>query len=84
MAVSPVALNNVFRNFYSWLRELSYSNMAHQATDWAPGTFLANRAPKAAAKARPITINFKVAKKNRLRWSSSYVRHLPHLVGRTF
>ena len=50
---------------HSMVREITYEEMSHQASDWTPENLKATDSKPAT---KPVRLNFKVAKQNRIHW----------------
>lgn len=61
--------------FHHLLRESTYNDMAHQASDWIPEEL---RIDKPMSTTKPIELNFNIPKKNRLHWIRRTMQELPH------
>lgn len=75
MTVLPLLITKALTYIHHSVREITYSDMARQASDWIPEEA---RTGRKARDTQPITLNFAVPKKNRLAWISRKMQHQPH------
>jgi hypothetical protein len=65
MAALSALMTGISKHFIQTLRDITYNNMARQASDWAPEE---NRIERVVRKRQPIKLDFAVPKKSRLAW----------------
>ena len=75
MTILPSMMTKAARALFKSLRETTYDDMAHQASDWIPEEA---RKESTVRENQPIKLNFAVPKKNRLAWIRRTIQHLPH------
>ena len=75
MTVLPVFLTKATEQLYYLLREISYDDMARQASGWVPDEA---RTEKKVRNEQPIKLDFDIPKKHRLNWMHRSIHHLPH------
>jgi hypothetical protein len=68
-------MTNAAKALFQSLRETTYDDMAHQASDWIPEEA---RIETTVRESQPIKLDFAVPKKNRLAWIRRTIQHLPH------
>jgi hypothetical protein len=75
MTILPLLMTNAAKALFQSLRETTYDDMAHQASDWIPEEA---RIETTVRESQPIKLDFAVPKKNRLAWIRRTIQHLPH------
>ena len=75
MTILPLLMTNAAKALFQSLRENTYDDMAHQASDWIPEEA---RIETTVRESQPIKLDFAVPKKNRLAWIRRTIQHLPH------
>jgi hypothetical protein len=75
MTALQVFMSKIAKAFICNLRESTYNDMAHQASDWIPEEA---RTEKTVCKNPPIKLDFAVPKKHRLAWICRTIQHFPH------
>ena len=75
MTIRPLLMTNAAKALFQSLRETTYDDMAHQASDWIPEEA---RIETTVRESQPIKLDFAVPKKNRLAWIRRTIQHLPH------
>ncbi len=75
MTILPLMMTKAAKALFQSLRETTYDDMAHQASDWIPEEA---RTESTARERQPIKLDFAVPKKNRLSWIRRSIQHLPH------
>lgn len=75
MTFLPLIMTKAAKALFQALRETTYNDMAHQASDWIPEEA---RTESTVRKNPPIRLDFAVPKKNRLAWIRRSILHLPH------
>ena len=75
MTIRPPLMTNAAKALFQSLRETTYDDMAHQASDWIPEEA---RIETTVRESQPIKLDFAVPKKNRLAWIRRTIQHLPH------
>lgn len=75
MFALTATVNNTVKLAHHWIREIAYSDMARQASDWIPEELRVESKPVAK---KPIELDFGVPKKHRLDWIRRTIHHLPH------
>lgn len=65
MAVLPALMTEISKHFIHTLRDITYDDMARQASGWVPEEA---RIERAVRKHQPIKLDFAVPKKSRLAW----------------
>ena len=75
MTILPLMMINAAKALLQCLRETTYGDMAHQASDWIPEEA---RTESTVRENQPIKLDFAVPKKSRLSWIRRTIQHLPH------
>jgi len=75
MTIRPLLMTNAAKALFQSLRETTYDDMAHQASDWIPEEA---RIETTVRESQPIKLDFAVPKKSRLAWIRRTIQHLPH------
>ena len=75
MTILPLLMSKTAKSLFRSLRETTYDDMAHQASDWIPEEA---RTESAVRENQPIKLDFAVPKKSRLAWILRTIQHLPH------
>jgi len=75
MTILPLMMTKAAKALFQSLRETTYDDMAHQASDWIPEEA---RIESTVHERQPIKLDFAVPKKNRLAWIRRSIQHLPH------
>ena len=75
MTILPLMMTKAAKALFQSLRETTYDDMAHQASDWIPEEA---RIETTVRESQPIKLDFAVPKKNRLAWIRRTIQHLPH------
>ena len=75
MTIRPLLMTTAAKALFQSLRETTYDDMAHQASDWIPEEA---RIETTVRESQPIKLDFAVPKKNRLAWIRRTIQHLPH------
>jgi hypothetical protein len=75
MTILPLMMTKAAKALFQSLRETTYDDMAHQASDWIPEQA---RTESTVRESQPIKLDFAVPKKSRLAWIRRTIQHLPH------
>jgi hypothetical protein len=75
MTILPPLMTKATKALFQSLRETTYDDMAHQASDWIPEQA---RTESTVRESQPIKLDFAVPKKSRLAWIRRTIQHLPH------
>lgn len=75
MTTLPLLITKTAKALLLILRETTYDDMAHQASDWSPEEI---RRESKTCSSQPIKLDFAVPKQNRLAWVRRTIRQLPH------
>ena len=75
MTILPIMITKAAKALFQSLRETTYDDMAHQASDWIPEEA---RIETTVRESQPIKLDFAVPKKNRLAWIRRTIQHLPY------
>jgi hypothetical protein len=75
MTILPPLMTKATKALFQSLRETTYADMAHQASDWIPEEA---RTESTVRENQPIKLDFAVPKKSRLAWIRRTIQHLPH------
>ena len=75
MTILPLLITRAAKHVHHCLREITYDDMARQASGWIPEEA---RIEKSLRNSQPIKLDFAVPKKHRLAWIGRTMKHLPH------